>query len=84
MPSQHCPECRSVRVECKETRTDHRAIEAVGYRHWECHPCGCYWHTVEKVLSVRPDARWLSRQIATSSEMARTGEVDALPVAPEG
>jgi hypothetical protein len=69
-------------VHCLETRTDHRAIEAVGFRHWECRCCALFWHTVETVLSVRPESRWLSRQIATTSEMVRTGEMDALPVAP--
>lgn len=62
MASQHCPECRSQHVELRETRTDHAPVEAVPYRHYRCleADCGCWWHTAEKVISVRPESRWLN------------------------
>lgn len=83
MASQHCPECRSSDVELRETRTDDRPVEIVVYRHYRCLAiaCGSWFHTAEKLISIRPEAKWLD---PFRPEKQPRRRADSLPVGTPG
>lgn len=59
-----CPECGSEINRVLETRDDAAPVEPVVYRQYTCE-CGCFWHTAEKLIDVRPGKRWLRRTVET-------------------
>lgn len=60
-----CPECKSTDTHVEESVDDAAPVEPVKYRHHACGACGCYWHTAEKLIDVRPEKRWIGRLLVT-------------------
>lgn len=63
MPWPRCPECDE-KVDVDEKRDDTNPVEPNVYRSYVC-TCGCWFHTVEKLISVRPETRTLQRKFPT-------------------
>lgn len=65
MPWPRCPECDE-KVNVSEKRDDRNPADPNVHRSYVC-PCGSWFHTVEKVSSVRPETRTLQRKFPTGS-----------------
>lgn len=61
MSWSRCPECGAKDVPATEPATDTKPVEPVQFRLYDCPnaACGCYWHTAEKLIVVRPATRRL-------------------------